>query len=217
MEEMQTSDPINKLGPDYSINPPEFAEFFNICSKRRIAVKTFLLDQSVFSGIGNWMSDEILHLARIHPEQPVNTIPEALAQCLYDGIIDVCSITAETEANTTKFPRHWLMLHRWGKARSKKEVQKTADGKIVDFLTVGGRTGCYIPELQVLFKPEVSDTDDIKSEPQDSKPKRRKVKQERKESKDSKEVKIETEEPLKLSEEQKLSISKFSYKPEPEN
>lgn len=49
------------------------------------------------------------------------------------------------------FPENWLMLHRWGKRR-KGEKQKTAEGYVVDHVTVGGRTSSYVPELQKLKK-----------------------------------------------------------------
>jgi formamidopyrimidine-DNA glycosylase len=32
--------------------------------------------QSFSAGVGNWVADEVLYQARVHPEQPAHTIPE---------------------------------------------------------------------------------------------------------------------------------------------
>lgn len=65
--------------------------------RRRIPIKTVLLDQSVIAGLGNIYADEALFAARIHPEAPANelsrnrlgklaeTIPWALEQGLAQG------------------------------------------------------------------------------------------------------------------------------------
>ena len=41
---------------------------------RRVSIKQFLLDQSIIAGIGNIYVNEILFLAKLHPETVVNTI-----------------------------------------------------------------------------------------------------------------------------------------------
>lgn len=156
-------EPLNKLGLDYSQVRPPKEEVVPMILKRRVPVKSLLLDQSLFSGIGNWMADEILHQARIHPQQYSDTLGRAHAARLYKCLLDVCHIAAETEGNSALFPSDWLMLHRWGKARSKREVQTTADGHVVSFVTVGGRTSCYVPELQKKFQP-VLDKEDMSKE-----------------------------------------------------
>ncbi|ONI16303.1 hypothetical protein PRUPE_3G090700 [Prunus persica] len=61
--------PISELGPDALLEPMTGDELFESLSKKKIAIKTLLLDQSYISGIGNWVADEVLYQARIHPEQ----------------------------------------------------------------------------------------------------------------------------------------------------
>lgn len=156
-------EPLNRLGLDYSQVQPPTEDVLPLILKRRVPVKSLLLDQSLFSGIGNWMADEILHQARIHPQQYSDTLGRAHAARLYSCLLEVCRIAAETEGNSALFPRDWLMLHRWGKSRSKKEAQTTADGHLVSFVTVGGRTSCFVPELQKKFKP-VEDEEEMTKE-----------------------------------------------------
>lgn len=42
---------------------------------RRGPLKALLLDQAIFPGIGNWMADEVLWLARIAPRQAAGSLP----------------------------------------------------------------------------------------------------------------------------------------------
>ena len=58
---------IARLGPDPT--EPDFSldDFAGILAERRTQVKGLLRDQSVFAGVGNAYSDEILHNARMSP------------------------------------------------------------------------------------------------------------------------------------------------------
>ena len=58
---------IARLGPDPTA--PEFSldDFAGILAGRRTQVKGLLRDQSVFAGVGNAYSEEILHTARMSP------------------------------------------------------------------------------------------------------------------------------------------------------
>lgn len=155
---MQLQEPLNKLGTDFSqapLNEELKQQTISIISKRKAAMKSILLDQHVFSGIGNWMADEILFQSKIHPEQKGCDLPPTQLDAVYAAIIDVCHTAAELEGNTALFPKTWLMLHRWGKGR--KQDQTTADGKPIDFVTVGGRTSCYVPSVQTKIKTETNE------------------------------------------------------------
>jgi formamidopyrimidine-DNA glycosylase len=56
--------------------------FFRRLSARKTGVKRALLDQSLISGIGNIYADEALWAARIHYDQPTNTLSPARAKRL---------------------------------------------------------------------------------------------------------------------------------------
>ena len=49
--------------------------------KRKKAIKACPLDQSVVAGIGNIYSDEILFVARIHPERPASSLTHEEWEC----------------------------------------------------------------------------------------------------------------------------------------
>jgi formamidopyrimidine-DNA glycosylase len=52
--------PICKMGPDCLDELPDQAHFSELMSKQRRSLKAVLLDQSILSGIGNWVADEVL-------------------------------------------------------------------------------------------------------------------------------------------------------------
>jgi formamidopyrimidine-DNA glycosylase len=54
--------------------------------RRRIPVKTALLDQRLVAGLGNIYVDEALHRARIHPSTPANEVPAEKIPALRQAI-----------------------------------------------------------------------------------------------------------------------------------
>jgi formamidopyrimidine-DNA glycosylase len=71
----EQSDPrLDKLGPDALGITARI--LFSASRKRRIKIKSLLLDQSVTAGIGNIYADEALFLAKIHPERPASRLDQ---------------------------------------------------------------------------------------------------------------------------------------------
>ena len=65
---------INNLGPDPTTENFDFNKFQERLVGKKGKIKTVLMDQSVFAGIGNIYSDEILWLAGIHPLRQVSSL-----------------------------------------------------------------------------------------------------------------------------------------------
>jgi formamidopyrimidine-DNA glycosylase len=63
--------------------------FLQRLAVRRSGIKRALLDQSLISGIGNIYADEALWAARIHGEQPANTLSRPLAKRLLAEVREV--------------------------------------------------------------------------------------------------------------------------------
>ncbi len=63
------------FGPE-GVNDAALTEevLFNGLQRRRIPIKTALLDQSLLAGLGNIYVDEALHRAKIHPSLPANQL-----------------------------------------------------------------------------------------------------------------------------------------------
>ncbi len=79
---------IARLGPDPTA--PEFSldDFAAILAGRRTQVKGLLRDQSVFAGVGNAYSDEILHTARMSPYALAAKLQAGDVERLYHALRD---------------------------------------------------------------------------------------------------------------------------------
>ena len=49
--------------------------------------------------------------------------------------------------DASRFPDDWLFPHRWNKGK-KDAVNHLPNGDKIEFITVGGRTSCVVPEVQ---------------------------------------------------------------------
>ncbi|XP_076906577.1 formamidopyrimidine-DNA glycosylase-like isoform X2 [Bidens hawaiensis] len=136
--------PISELGPDALLEPMTEDELFKALSKKKIAIKALLLDQSFISGVGNWIADEVLYQAKIHPLQSAASISKEGCAALHKSLKEVIEHSVEVDADSSRFPADWLFHSRWGKKPGK------INGKAIDFIKAGSRTSAYVPELQKL-------------------------------------------------------------------
>jgi formamidopyrimidine-DNA glycosylase len=120
----------------------------------RAPIKAVLLMQERFPGIGNWMADEILWRAAIHPKRPAGSLPPAEIRRLWHECRHVCRLALDTIAGRGRYlppdlnvhiPDSWLFNHRWEKGgRCPKSKQPLVREE------VGGRTTCWSPARQKL-------------------------------------------------------------------
>ncbi|KAF8665157.1 hypothetical protein AX16_000622 [Volvariella volvacea WC 439] len=144
--------PISDLGFDPILSMPEFSEFEGKVKKRTCPIKALLLDQSFSAGVGNWVADEILYNAAVHPEQRCNTLNTGQLKAIHHHTKNVCEIAIGVNADSSKFPEYWLFKHRWGKGKKTKHDLLLPSGKpaTIKWVTVGGRTSAYVVEVQIL-------------------------------------------------------------------
>ncbi|OJD37675.1 formamidopyrimidine-dna glycosylase [Diplodia corticola] len=147
-EELRKVSPLKENGPD-PVTDKDILTVDWLAKKlrsKKVPVKALLLDQANISGVGNWVGDEVLYQAKIHPEQYSNTFSDAQIKQLHDALMYVCDLACETLAESDRFPEDWLMKHRWGKG--KKDSNKLPNGAKITFLKVGGRTSAVVPSVQ---------------------------------------------------------------------
>ncbi|XP_030491823.2 formamidopyrimidine-DNA glycosylase isoform X1 [Cannabis sativa] len=136
--------PISELGPDALLEPMTDDELVaSLSKKKKVAIKALLLNQSFISGIGNWIADEVLYQARIHPEQPAATLSRECCATLNKCIKEVIEKAVEVGADSSQFPSNWI-FH----SREKKPGEAFIDGNQIEFITSRGRTTAFVPELQ---------------------------------------------------------------------
>lgn len=139
---------LKKLGFDALLSVPSQEDFDALVARRSLPLKALLLNQSFAAGVGNWIADEVLYQARIHPEKRASNLDKAELKILREKIIYIVKTAVDLKTQSKKLPDEWLFHRRWSKAAAKKETQKTVEGYAIAFATVGGRTSAYVPELQ---------------------------------------------------------------------
>ena len=138
---------LNPLGTDFS-----FEKFKEVIEGKKARIKTFLMNQSVISGIGNIYSDEMLWKARIHPLTPINKIDNRKLRDLYKAIKSVLKKSVrlrgtsiddyrDSKGRKGKYERELIVYQRDGEPcpRCGEKIKKTK---------IGGRTARFCPKCQ---------------------------------------------------------------------
>lgn len=140
---------IGKDGLDITL-----AELTERVRRKKAFIKPVLLDQSVVAGLGNWIVDEVLFQAFIHPERRADTLVDAEMRQLHEAIRLVLETAIRYEATYRDFPIHFLIhVREWDDSpyddveahkfcpRCKTQIERAV---------VGGRTTFFCPAEQVL-------------------------------------------------------------------
>jgi formamidopyrimidine-DNA glycosylase len=143
--------PLSELGLDPVLDSlPTPAELLTMLKPFSAPIKAILLDQEkIFCGIGNYLADEILYQAKIHPETKSNHINERGLRQLLLAIQNILTIAISANARYELFPKDWLFHYRWDKNKSKLQTVVMPNGAAVVFETHGGRTSAIVPSIQM--------------------------------------------------------------------
>lgn len=142
-EDPSLEPPVSELGFDPLQDFPSSRELAVRLGKRKAPIKSVLLDQSLFAGVGNWMADEILYQAKVSPHRKASDLTETEVRTLRAKTLAVARKAVGVGADYRKFPRGWLFHHRWERgARA-----RMWDGAI-RHQTIGGRTSAWVPARQ---------------------------------------------------------------------
>jgi len=122
--------------------------------RARAPIKAVLLMQECFPGVGNWMADEILWRAAIHPKRRAGSLTSREVRTLWRECRGVCRLALDTIAGKGNYlppnlnvhiPRAWLFWHRWEDGGRCPRTHKPLVRE-----EVGGRTTCWSPARQKL-------------------------------------------------------------------
>ena len=114
------------------------------CHRRKgSALKSLLLMQERFPGIGNWMADEILWRARLNPTTRAGVLSESQIDTLYRATRNVCKNAVEIMDENWKYPETWLFAHRWESGGKCPRCRTSLVRELV-----GGRRTCWCPKCQ---------------------------------------------------------------------
>jgi formamidopyrimidine-DNA glycosylase len=111
---------------------------------RRAPIKAVLLLQNGFSGIGNWMADEILWRTNLRPSRPAGKLSVEKRAAFLRETKFVARKSLETLGrNYTDPPKTWLIHQRW-KSKGVCPIHRT----LLRRATIGGRTTAWCPRCQ---------------------------------------------------------------------
>lgn len=123
-------------------------KFFDVFLARhgKAPIKAVLLMQSGFSGIGNWMADEVLWRAKVFPARRSSELTQTESAQIYRAARFVARESLRIIGpDDSDLPRGWLIHERWragGKCpRHRIPLHRG---------TIGGRTTAWCPACQHL-------------------------------------------------------------------
>ena len=122
--------------------------------KRKSPIKSVLLDQSTVAGLGNWIVDEVLFQAKVHPEQMSNQLSESEVNAVHSAIGLVLRTAINHEANYAQFPTSFLIHSReWSASpytdQPTRHLQCPCGLVAVAHSRVGGRATYFCPKCQI--------------------------------------------------------------------
>lgn len=129
-------------------------ELTNQVRRKKTLIKPTLLDQRVVAGLGNWIVDEVLFQAYVHPEQRADTLSSEQLYRIHEAIQLVLTTAIRYEATYRDFPANFLIHVREWDSSPYNDVeahkfcprcQTRIDRKIV-----AGRTTFFCPKEQFI-------------------------------------------------------------------
>lgn len=131
-----------KLSTDaYKMTWEEFAQN---TQGRKGLIKPLLLNQQVAAGVGNWIVDEILFQAKVHPETRANQLTKDQLRLVYKKMRNILHTAVSHEANYNEYPENYF-IHRRG--WTELDLKNCPDcGTEVSYTKVGGRA-TYLCEV----------------------------------------------------------------------
>lgn len=162
-------EPVGELAADPIHEMPSleaFAELIANAGTREI--KTVLLDQNkIVCGIGNYLADECLHQAEIHPCHRTNELSSEEVRKLREAIFDVCTTACQCLEDKKDFPSSWLFHGRWASKKDKDSHKR----ENVEEIKVGGRTTLFDRTKQILHRGKFHTSNSAEKQPPSKKTK----------------------------------------------
>ena len=124
-----------KIGPDaWGVDKKHFVDSFK---GKSAPIKSLLLEQKNYAGIGNWIADEMLFRATVHPATRADKVSARKLGELHQHLQAILDTSVRIDTNYGNFPDDFFATRR-----SEKSTCPTCDGPIKR-IEVGGR-GTYV-------------------------------------------------------------------------
>ena len=145
---------IAALGPDALTALPASPSLLAKARRRRVPVKTLLLDQRFVAGLGNIYADEVLHRARVASDRLANSITAEEMKRIRAAIKPVLEAGLKYGGTSLSDLAYLLPDGRAGDYLSRLAVYGREDepcarcGSLIQRLVIGGRSSFSCPSCQ---------------------------------------------------------------------
>lgn len=131
------------------------AQLYSALQRRSIPIKQAILDQSIVAGVGNIYADEALFRARIHPQQPANTLSKPLVARLREAIAWALDMGIE-QGGAKIIHQRAYPTDGFPAVHGREGEPCVKCGGAVKKITVATRGTYFCPNCQRLRKPKTS-------------------------------------------------------------
>jgi formamidopyrimidine-DNA glycosylase len=145
---------LGTIGPDLLNSKVSLRQFKTILEKHKEKnICKVLMDQTILSGIGNYLKAEILYDSKISPHNKVGAIPKKALERLYKSSIRLIRESFLSAGNSLQYYKnvntskgtYEFKLKVYGKKRD------PYNNKVIRVNTLDGRNTYYVPSLQQEF------------------------------------------------------------------
>lgn len=151
--EFQQNLGVDILSPAFT---PKY--LYNQLQKTSRPIKTVLLDQSFFAGIGNIYANDALFLAKIHPISSSNKISLKIATLLHHFLVQIMTESIKNGGSTAKDNKYIHPDGSLGQHQFSFQVyQRNGEPCLIcqtpiKKVTIGGRGTFYCPQCQKIIR-----------------------------------------------------------------
>lgn len=122
------------------------SEFVELIRKKKVAIKTVLMDQKIVAGVGNEFSDEILFQTRIHPGSLALSLSIAQLKSIFSTMRSILGESVKRRGDREKLEHYFFLDNRKAGLLCPRCGAGTAS------LTIGGRSSYFCPRCQRLHR-----------------------------------------------------------------
>ena len=137
---------LNNLGPKVLDINADFNEFYNkIIKKKNSKISLCLLDQSILSGIGNYLRCDVLWYSQINPDVKVKELSIEKLEELFKNCIEISRFFANLPNNLKKQPIRWdKTINSWVSSNFVYMQEYDIFGNKVHKKKIGSRTVHFV-------------------------------------------------------------------------
>ncbi|MCM1131194.1 MAG: DNA-formamidopyrimidine glycosylase [Roseburia sp.] len=150
LEDLYSTYPLSKLGPEANQNKFNLDELHSKLKKKTTPIKTVLLDQTFISGLGNIYVDEVLYQAQISPLRKASSIKKKELELILSSSQAILTEAIKQKGTTIRSYTSSLGVtgnyQNFLKVHTKKECPYC--NKDLSIIKIGGRTSYYCKACQ---------------------------------------------------------------------